>query len=138
MHADVDIEGPIPILRNYLIHYTFRNFDQYLEKSLNYARWGAAQAFREGRTAGFREVGLRPFWRFIRSYFLQLGILDGLHGLVVCGLQGFGVFLKYAWLWDHRIQESMGEKVELPSFDDDSATWDRLDDEGDSQSDAQS
>ena len=125
VHADVDIDGPIPILRNYLTHYTFRNFDQYLEKSLNYARWGAAQAFREGRTAGFKEVGARPFWRFIRSYFLQLGILDGLHGLVVCGLQGFGVFLKYAWLWDHRTQESLGEKVELPTFDDDTTTWER-------------
>ena len=129
VHADVDIEGPIPILKHALIHYTFRNFDQYLEKSLNYARWGAAQGFREGRPATYREIGLRPLWRFFRSYFLQLGILDGLHGLVVCGLQAFGVFVKYAWLWDYHIQEEMGHKVELPAFDDDSTTWARQDDE---------
>ena len=129
VHADVDIEGPIPILKHALIHYPFRNFDQYLEKSLNYARWGAAQGFREGRDAGFNEIGLRPLWRFLRAYFLQLGILDGLHGLVVCGLQSFGVFVKYAWLWDHRIQESLGHEVELPSFDDDSSTWERHEDD---------
>jgi len=135
VHADVDIEGPIPILKNSLIHYTFRNFDQYLEKSLNYARWGAAQGFKEGRAAGFNEMGLRPLWRFLRAYFLQLGILDGLHGLVVCGLQSFGVFLKYAWLWDHRIQESLGEKVELPSFDDAATTWERHGEEADDKAD---
>lgn len=128
VHADVDIEGPVPILRHPLIHYTFRNFDQYLEKSLNYSQWGAAQAFREGRRAGFAEIGLRPMWRFFRTYFLQLGIVDGLHGLVVCGLQACGVFLKYAWLWDHQTQQKLGEPVDLPSFDEDDSTWQRQDD----------
>lgn len=123
VHADVDISGPVPTLRHHLLHYTFRSFDQYLEKTLNYARWGAAQAFREGRRARFAEIGVRPLWRFFRTYFLQLGILDGLHGLVVCGIQAVGVFLKYAWLWDLRIRERTGEQVELPPFDDDDRTW---------------
>lgn len=125
VHADVDIEGPIPVLRNPLVHYTFRSFDQYLEKSLNYAEWGAAQAYREGRRAGFTEIALRPLWRFGRTYFVQLGLLDGLHGLVICGLQACGVFLKYAWLWDHRIRHQMGDEPRLPAFDEDSSTWDR-------------
>ena len=92
---------------------------------MNYAQWGAAQGFREGRKAGFVEIGFRPLWRFVRSYVLQLGILDGLHGLVVCGLQACGVFLKYAWLWDHKIRAAAGEEIELPSFDDDATTWRR-------------
>ena len=125
VHADVDIEGPIPNLRHKLIHYTFRSFDTYLEKSLNYAQWGAAQSYLEGRKAGFMEIGGRPLWRFVRTYFLQLGVLDGLHGLVVCGLQAYGSFLKYAWLWDYRVRESLGEKVSLPIFDDDTRTWQR-------------
>lgn len=123
VHADVDIAGAIPVLSNALTHHTFRSFDQYLDKMMNYARWGAAQGFREGRKVGLSELALRPGWRFFRTYFLQLGILDGLHGLVVCGLQAVGSFLKYAWLWDHRIRERLGEKVELPPFDEDASTW---------------
>ena len=91
VHADLDIEGPTPVLRNSLLHYTFRSLDQYFEKLRNYAEWGAAQGLREGRRAGFLEIAGRPVWRFLRTYFLQLGFLDGLHGLVVCGLQAFGV-----------------------------------------------
>ena len=129
VHADVDIEGPIPNLKHRLIHYTFRSFDTYLEKSLNYAQWGAAQNYMEGKQAGFLEVGGRPLWRFFRTYFLQLGVLDGLHGLIVCGLQAYGSFLKYAWLWDYRLRESLGEKIDLPVFDEDSRTWSREDTE---------
>jgi glycosyltransferase involved in cell wall biosynthesis len=125
VHADLDIEPPTPTLRHPLDHFTYRSVEQYFEKFLNYAKWGAAQGYREGRKAGFAEIGGRPFWRFLRTYLLQRGFLDGLHGLVVCGLQAFGVFLKYAWLWEHRVKESLGEEVVLPSFDDDAATWER-------------
>lgn len=123
VHADLDIEPPTPTLRNPLDHYTYRSVQQYFEKFLNYAEWGAAQGYREGKKAGFLEIGGRPSWRFFRTYFLQGGFLDGLHGLVVCGLQAFGVFLKYAWLWELRVKESLGEEVKLPAFDDDAATW---------------
>ena len=123
VHADVDIAGDVPILKHALLHYTYRSLGQYIEKLMNYAEWGAAQAFREGRSAGFIELGIRPLYRFIRTYFLQLGVLDGLHGLVVCGLQAYGTFLKYVMLWDYRVRERKGEEVELPAFDDDEKTW---------------
>ena len=134
VHADLEIEGPIPVLRNPFQHYTFRSFDQYFKKFLNYAEWGAAQAFRDGRGAGFVEIGLRPAWRFFRMYVLQLGFLDGLHGLVLCALQAFGVFLKYARLWEYRRRERRGEEIVLPAFDEDTRTWQRPAEAGDAPS----
>ncbi len=125
VHADLDVPGTVPILKHALLHYTYRSLGQYIEKLMNYAEWGAAQAFREGRKAGFVELGIRPLYRFIRTYFLQLGILDGLHGLVVCGLQAYGTFLKYVTLWDYRVRERKGEKVDLPAFDDSAETWEK-------------
>jgi glycosyltransferase involved in cell wall biosynthesis len=125
VHADLDIEGPTPVLRNSLLHFTFRSLDQYWEKLRNYAEWGAAQGFREGRQAGLLEIAGRPIWRFVRTYFVQLGFLDGLHGLVVCGLQAFGSFLKYARLWDYNVRDRGGEEIVLPAFDDNQTTWQR-------------
>lgn len=125
VHADLDIPGNVPVLKHALMHYTYRSLGQYIEKLMNYAEWGAAQAFREGRSAGFIELGIRPLYRFIRTYILQLGVLDGLHGLVVCGLQAYGTFLKYVMLWDYRVRERRGEEVGLPAFDDDEKTWEK-------------
>jgi glycosyltransferase involved in cell wall biosynthesis len=125
VHADLAIEGAPQLLDNPFLHYTFRSFDQYFDKFLNYAEWGAAQAFREGRSVGVLEIAGRPLWRFVRTYVVQLGFLDGLHGLVLCTLQSFGVFLKYARLWEYRLRAARGEQVQLPAFDDDPRTWQR-------------
>jgi glycosyltransferase involved in cell wall biosynthesis len=125
VHADLVIEGPVPVLKNTLTHYTFLSFEQYLQKFLNYAEWGAAQGFREGRKAGFVEIALRPTWRFTRTYVVQLGFMDGLHGLVICGLQAFGSFLKYARLWEYTVRDSLGYEVDLPPFDESDETWAR-------------
>jgi hypothetical protein len=125
VHADLAIEGSPQLLANPFLHYTFRSFDQYFDKFLNYAEWGAAQAFREGRSVGVLEIAGRPLWRFLRTYVVQLGFLDGLHGLVLCTLQSFGVFLKYARLWEYRLRSARGEQVHLPAFDDDPRTWQR-------------
>ncbi len=132
VHADVALSGTVPTLHHALLHYTYRSFDQYFEKMINYAKWGAAQGFREGRKAGLLELGGRPLWRFLRTYFLQLGILDGLHGLAVCGLQATGVFLKYALLWEYGVRTRMGERIELPAFDESADTWRRPDARGQS------
>ncbi len=125
VHADLEIEGPVPVLKHPFLHYTFRTFEQYFPKFLNYAEWGAAQAFRDGRKSGVVELVLRPWWRFLRTYFLQLGILDGIHGFVLCALQAFGVFLKYARLWEYGVRSARGEAIQLPAFDDDTSTWKR-------------
>ncbi|MGE0639689.1 MAG: glycosyltransferase family 2 protein [Thermoanaerobaculia bacterium] len=129
VHADLEIEGPVPVMKNPFLHYTFRTFEQYFPKFLNYAEWGAAQAFRDGRRTGLIEILVRPTWRFIRTYFVQLGFLDGMHGFVLCVLQAFGSFLKYARLWEYGIRSRRGESIDLPAFDDDQKTWARPDDE---------
>lgn len=130
VHADVDIDGDVPTLKSSLLHYTYRTLDQYFQKLMNYADWGAAQAFREGRRAGFVAIGGRTLWRFVRTYFLQLGILDGLHGLIICSLQATGVFLKYARLWEYGVRTRLGQEIDLPAFDDNVETWERPGEKG--------
>jgi hypothetical protein len=39
---------------------------------------------------------LEPLWTFLRTYFLQLGFLDGLEGLTIAYMAATYTFLKYA------------------------------------------
>jgi hypothetical protein len=43
---------------------------------------------------------MRPIVRFIVGYFLRLGFLDGLPGLIVALDDAFSTYLKYAHLWE--------------------------------------
>jgi glycosyltransferase involved in cell wall biosynthesis len=123
VHADIQPEGPAPTLHNPLLHYTFRSLGQYLEKLHRYAEWGAADAYRRGKHSGALELFFRPTWRFVRMYVFQAGFLDGLHGLVLCMLQAYGVFLKWAKLWEWRRFDHNGWRFELPAYDDSEETW---------------
>ncbi len=117
VHADIKPEGPAPTLREPMLHFTFRSFAQYLEKFHRYAEWGAADAWRRGKRAGPTGLFLRPLWRFIRMYLFQAGFLDGRHGLVLCALQAYGVFLKWAKVWEWERFRKNGWPVRLPEYD---------------------
>ena len=47
-------------------------------------------------------------------FILRHGFLDGKHGLILCSLAAYTVFMKYAKLWDRRRREAGGESQASP------------------------
>jgi hypothetical protein len=83
-----------------LEHDSYATWEACVGKMNAYAEAGAQAAHRAGRRAGALDVAWRPPLRFFRQYLLQLGLLDGVHGLVLCALAATQVLLKYARLWE--------------------------------------
>ncbi len=128
VHADMVTRGPAPVLRNPMLHYMVEDFPSYAKRIHKYSWWGGAQAWMEGKRAGVAEVLGRSVWRFIRTYFVQLGFLDGMRGLVFCLLQAAGTFMKWSFVWSWREGERHGLKPNLPDFDESESTWEGLSD----------
>ena len=127
VHADMKIAGDrAPLLKNTMDHYMVEDFHKYALRIVKYSRWGAAQGWKEGKNPGLSEVLLRSIWRFLRTYFLQMGIFDGMRGIVFCALQAYGTYLKWAILWSWRVNERRGIRPDLPPFDDSEETWQGL------------
>jgi glycosyltransferase involved in cell wall biosynthesis len=123
VHADMITDGPAPILKNPMIHYMVETLDEYIPRIWKYSFWGAAQAWRDGKKSGFTQVWGRSSWRFFRTYVLQGGILDGMHGLVFCMLQAYGTYMKWSILWGWYVNAARGRQPDLPPFDDDADVW---------------
>ena len=100
VHAEIDLAGPLPLLRHPLEHHTFRSWSQYWRKLDLYSEWGARQMFLEGRRTNGLAILWRPLGRFVRMYVLRLGFLEGTHGVVLSMLGAFTVYLKHARLWE--------------------------------------
>jgi glycosyltransferase involved in cell wall biosynthesis len=83
-----------------LEHHTLRSLAQYLPKLHEYALRGSADLMAEGRRAGAVQVLAHAEWRFVRSFVLRLGFLDGGIGFVVAVLSAYGTFLKWAGVWE--------------------------------------
>ncbi|MEM7584110.1 MAG: glycosyltransferase family 2 protein [Acidobacteriota bacterium] len=127
VHADMKTRGPAPLLRKKMDHYMVEDFHTYVLRIVKYSHWGASQGWKDGKRPGVAEVLGRSVWRFLRTYFIQLGIFDGMRGLVFCLLQAYGTYLKWSILWSWRVNEARGIQPGLPEFDDSEETWSGLD-----------
>jgi len=107
VHADVIVDGSVGTIREHFLHNTYRSMDQYLEKFGRYTTWSAADLYDRGKRATWANLSLRPMWRFLRMFVLRHGFLDGKHGLILCSLAAYSVFMKYAKLWDRHRREAL-------------------------------
>ena len=127
VHSVLHTSGETPILGNAIEHYMVdRSFDEYAFRLAKYGYWNAAQCWKDGDRTSALEVFLRPAWRFIRTYILQLGILDGSIGVIFCLLQSYSTYMKFAILWGWQKNEARGISPILPEFDEDESTWEGL------------
>ena len=67
-----------------------------------------------GKRASLAALLLRPPARFLRMYGLQLGFLDGVHGLLLCTLSAHSVWLKYARLFEAPGPASQAAGTSIP------------------------
>lgn len=99
-HGEVQVAGGnVGRLKNRLLHYSFWTYDQYFAKFDRYTSLQARQWHADGMQTNALQLFLRPLTRFIRDYFLKLGMLDGIVGLQLSILAAFYTFTKQARLW---------------------------------------
>jgi glycosyltransferase involved in cell wall biosynthesis len=96
VHEKVIADGEIGTLGGDLLHESAESLETYLAKQNRYSTLAAQEALAGGKRATVLHLLISPSLRFIKFYFLRLGLLDGLPGLVHI-LVGCGAsFAKYA------------------------------------------
>ena len=129
VHSRVVLDGErpamytAPVLEHPMDHYMVTSLSEYINRVRRYSYWGAAQMWKDGRRTSGLEIVRRSLWRFLRTYWIQRGFLDGAHGLVFCLLQSVGTYMKLATVWGWQQDELRGIEPDLPSFDEDQELW---------------
>lgn len=98
VHERVVAAAPVHRLSGDLLHDSAQTLEHYLEKQNRYTSLAARQLHAQGRRAGAWHLALAPLARFIKFYFLRLGFLDGLPGMVHVCIGCMNSFNKYAKL----------------------------------------
>ena len=81
VHETLTLDGPSGILKEKLLHFCFKNFDDYRSKMLSYGRLRALEEKEKGKKWSILPQILRPLWKFTNHYLIRLGFLDGKKGL---------------------------------------------------------
>lgn len=98
VHEKVVTAAPVHRLSGDLLHESAETLERYLDKQNRYTSLQARTLHAEGRRAGAWHLVLAPLARFIKFYFLRLGFLDGVPGLVHVCIGCMNSFNKYAKL----------------------------------------
>jgi hypothetical protein len=81
-----------------LEHYSYKNLEEYAARQDRYARLAAREMFKRGRRPRPFELWWRPFFAFLKLYFLKKGFLEGALGLALARQGSRYNFLKYHYL----------------------------------------
>ena len=101
----------VKTLENYLNHYPHPTIKDFLEKINFYSSLRAKELSDQKRKTNILEIIFYPLAKFIYTYFLKLGFLDGAQGFVYAFLMSFHSFLVRIKLFQYtRIDTNLNTK----------------------------
>lgn len=103
VHESVSLtSGQKSQIESTISHYPFPDIDTHIKKINHYSRLGAQALFDQGKNTSLIYALFSGLIKFIKTYVIKLGFLDGARGFVLALLSGFNSTLKYLKLWSLR------------------------------------
>lgn len=100
VHEDLIVRGEIGKLNNDLRHFTDPSINHYFEKFNFYTTLAAEELNKNSKKFRLSDIILRPFFLFVKMYFIKSGYLDGIQGFILAVFSSAYVFTKYCKLWE--------------------------------------
>ncbi len=95
LHANMTVNGKKADLRESLIHYSYRDLDDVLEKLNRYASGNARDLYQKGVKGSLTKAITHGLWAFFRTYVLRAGFLDGRYGFILAIYNAESTYYKY-------------------------------------------
>lgn len=102
-HSNVILKnGTVGRIESPLVHYTYTSFSHYISKQFPYSDAAARELSSNGEieSVSAGRIFVKTGWKFIETYFLKRGFLDGPHGLIAAFGATFAAYMKQTRLWE--------------------------------------
>jgi glycosyltransferase involved in cell wall biosynthesis len=92
-------DATIGYLKGDLQHYTIESIAAHKAQIEKYTTMSAEYMFNRNKKVIYITIPFRSAFKFLQSYILRLGFLDGYYGFIICSLSVKYTWLKYYKLW---------------------------------------
>lgn len=100
IHESVIVQGKVERINEPMYHYPYSSMNEYSEKINRYSQLVAEEMVENGKTITFFDIFSHSGFKFLQTYILKAGFLDGKRGfLLACYLTHY-VMLKYTKAWE--------------------------------------
>ncbi len=129
VHEHMIVDGEVGRIREPVRHENFNSLAHYIDKHNAYSNWeakvmlygdetdlrpsllGSQAQLRRWLKKNFLQMPGASFYQFAFSYLLKKGFLDGIPGLIYCGMRGVQVFHTKAKMYE------MQQKIRAPEIE---------------------
>lgn len=103
VHEYLEVEGITGKLQEPFMHENYTSISQFIKKmDTIYTESEVEKYLHENKAVTIKNVIAFPHNDFLKTFFLQKGYKDGLHGLILSQLQAFYSFVSLAKLWERK------------------------------------
>jgi glycosyltransferase involved in cell wall biosynthesis len=108
-HGRITVDGETRRLSGHIQHYSYPDLAGQITRIQQFTDQAALAMQRDGRRFRLWDLLVHPPARFVRSYLIKAGFLEGMPGFIIAVAGSFYSFLKYAKLWEmQRVPPSRG------------------------------
>jgi glycosyltransferase involved in cell wall biosynthesis len=111
-HEKILVQGKVRRLKYPLHHFSYRDINDHVRRINQFTTVSSAELYKEGKKWRCGDNLLRPAFRFLYSYFLKRGFVEGFPGFFVAVTAAVYVFLKYAKLKELELEEKSQGGIE--------------------------
>ena len=99
VHEEWRVKGKIGLLKNELIHYPHQGIREFLSEINLYSTIRAKELKQKSIGVSIFDIIVYPKAKFFLNYFIKLGFMDGIPGLLIALMMSFHSFLVRGKLW---------------------------------------
>jgi glycosyltransferase involved in cell wall biosynthesis len=110
VHEELKVRGEIVGLTQPIDHYAFTSIMDQILTNLKFSKLGSLELERKGQQPSLFRLLMKPVGKFLETYLLKRGFLDGLAGFIISVNAAHSMFLKYAYLYEGRIRKDRTEE----------------------------
>lgn len=95
VHERIIVTGNTSKLNTPLLHESFVDFEEVLNKVNHYSSLGAEKLYQAGKRTSLFQAVLKGIWTFFKTYCIKAAFLDGQEGLMLAVSNAEGAYYKY-------------------------------------------
>jgi glycosyltransferase involved in cell wall biosynthesis len=109
LHEKWEAKGKVGVLKSSIIHYSFTDLSDQVLRNDHYSSLGALKLHKSGKKFSLFKLITKSMSKFMETFFLKRGFLDGMAGFIISISAAYSVFLKWSKLWEIE-QKKVGSK----------------------------
>lgn len=103
VHEKLKVDGAVARLESPMIHYNYQTVSQFITKlNRTYTESETENFIKSGKSIAWYGAIRWPVADFVKTFFLQKGYKDGMHGLVLSLFQAFYSLVFFAKVWERQ------------------------------------